>query len=77
LGMIVVDYLQLMKGKTKAESRQQEISDISRSLKALAKELNIPVHRRLTAQQERRGKQGMRPQLWTCANRVPLNRMRT
>lgn len=43
LGMLVVDYLQLMKGRTAVESRQQEISEISRSLKALAKELTIPV----------------------------------
>ncbi|ABK18857.1 replicative DNA helicase [Syntrophobacter fumaroxidans] len=42
LGMVVVDYLQLMRGK-ESERREQEISDISRSLKALAKELNIPV----------------------------------
>ena len=43
IGMIVVDYLQLMQGPKGVESRQQEISVISRSLKALAKELNIPV----------------------------------
>ncbi|HXF94851.1 MAG TPA: replicative DNA helicase [Gemmatimonadales bacterium] len=43
VGMIVVDYLQLMQGPGDAESRQQEISYISRSLKALAKELEIPV----------------------------------
>ncbi len=43
LGLLVVDYLQLMQGRTDAESRQQEISDISRSLKALAKELDIPI----------------------------------
>ena len=43
VGMIVVDYLQLMQGPKGVESRQQEISVISRSLKALAKELNIPV----------------------------------
>lgn len=43
IGLLVVDYLQLMQGPTDAESRQQEISYISRSLKALAKELNIPV----------------------------------
>ncbi|SNB46713.1 replicative DNA helicase [Geobacter sp. DSM 9736] len=43
IGMIVVDYLQLMRGGTNPESRQQEISEISRSLKALAKELNVPV----------------------------------
>ena len=41
--MIVVDYLQLMQGPRGVESRQQEISVISRSLKALAKELSIPV----------------------------------
>lgn len=41
VGLIVVDYLQLMRGR--ADSREQEISDISRSLKAMAKELDIPV----------------------------------
>lgn len=43
IGLIIVDYLQLMKGSSNPESRQQEISEISRSLKALAKELNVPV----------------------------------
>ena len=43
LGLVVVDYLQLMRGRSRTESREQEISDISRSLKALAKELNVPV----------------------------------
>jgi replicative DNA helicase len=43
LGMIVIDYLQLIRGPQSAENRQQEISAISRSLKALAKELQIPV----------------------------------
>jgi replicative DNA helicase len=43
LGLVIVDYLQLMKGRSQVESRQQEISEISRSLKGLAKELNIPV----------------------------------
>jgi len=44
LGMIIVDYLQLMSGsKSRSDSREQEISEISRSLKALAKELNVPV----------------------------------
>ena len=41
--MIVLDYLQLMQGPSGVESRQQEISEISRSLKALAKELSLPV----------------------------------
>lgn len=43
IGIIIIDYLQLMSGSGKNESRQQEISDISRSLKALARELNVPV----------------------------------
>jgi replicative DNA helicase len=43
LGLIMVDYLQLMRGRASAERRELEISEISRSLKALAKELNIPV----------------------------------
>lgn len=43
IGMVVVDYLQLMRGGASSESRQQEISEISRSLKALAKELSVPV----------------------------------
>ena len=41
--MIVLDYLQLMQGPARADSRQQEISEISRSLKALARELNVPL----------------------------------
>jgi replicative DNA helicase len=43
LGLILVDYLQLMRGHDDANNREQEISSISRSLKALAKELNVPV----------------------------------
>lgn len=43
LGLIVIDYLQLMQGRGRSESRQQEISEISRSLKILAKELNVPI----------------------------------
>ena len=43
LDIVMVDYLQLMSVKGKVESRQQEISQISRSLKAVAKELNVPV----------------------------------
>ncbi len=43
LKMIIIDYLQLMTGNGKSDSRQQEISDISRSLKALARELQVPV----------------------------------
>ncbi len=43
LSMIIIDYLQLMTGKGKGDSRQQEISEISRSLKSIARELNVPV----------------------------------
>jgi len=43
LGLIVLDYLQLMRGSGSRDSREQEISEISRSLKALAKELSVPV----------------------------------
>jgi replicative DNA helicase len=43
LALIIVDYLQLMRGSGAAQNREQEISEISRSLKALAKELNVPV----------------------------------
>jgi replicative DNA helicase len=43
LDLIVVDYLQLMSGSKRTESRQQEVSQISRELKSLAKELNVPV----------------------------------
>lgn len=43
LSIIIVDYLQLMRGRGNFERREQEISDISRSLKALAKELNVPI----------------------------------
>ncbi|MBU1656798.1 MAG: DnaB-like helicase C-terminal domain-containing protein, partial [Candidatus Omnitrophica bacterium] len=41
--MVIIDYLQLMRGSYRSESRQQEISEISRSIKALARELNIPI----------------------------------
>ena len=64
LDMIMVDYLQLMSVKGKIESRQQEISQISRGLKAIAKELNVPVLS--LSQLSRRPEQRMgdhRPQL--------------
>jgi replicative DNA helicase len=43
LGLIIIDYLQLMSARSRAENRQQEISEISRGLKALARELRVPV----------------------------------
>jgi replicative DNA helicase len=63
--MVVVDYLQLIQGPASAESRQQEISLISRSLKALAKELNLPVLAlsQLSRAPEQRTGDHKRPQL--------------
>ncbi|MDL2271498.1 replicative DNA helicase [Desulfovibrio sp. OttesenSCG-928-I05] len=43
VGLVIVDYLQLMRGNKRTDSREQEISEISRSLKAMAKELHVPV----------------------------------
>ncbi len=43
IGLVVIDYLQLMQGSGRSENRQQEVSEMSRSLKILAKDLNIPV----------------------------------
>lgn len=63
LGLVIIDYLQLMKGRGRSERREQEISEISRSLKALAKELSIPVIAisQLSRRTEERPRQ--RPQL--------------
>jgi replicative DNA helicase len=63
LGMVIIDYLQLMKGRSRVESRQQEISEISRSLKALAKELNIPVIAVSQLSRKTEERTGNRPQL--------------
>jgi replicative DNA helicase len=63
LGMVIVDYLQLMRGRARVESRQQEISEISRSLKALAKELTIPVIAVSQLSRKTEERTGNRPQL--------------
>ena len=65
VGMVIVDYLQLISGPLDAESRQQEISFISRSLKALAKELDVPVVAlsQLSRAPEQRTAEHKRPQL--------------
>jgi replicative DNA helicase len=61
--LIILDYLQLMRGSGFTESRQQEISDISRSLKALARELNVPVLAISQLSRAVEARQDHRPQL--------------
>lgn len=66
IGMIIIDYLQLMQGSDKAGNREQEISKISRELKMLAKELNVPVlalSQLSRAVETRGGDKGKIPQL--------------
>ena len=66
IGLIMVDYLQLMTGPANSENRQQEVSQISRGLKALAKELSVPVialSQLSRAPEQRTGDDKGRPQL--------------
>jgi replicative DNA helicase len=65
LGMVIIDYLQLMHGRYDAPSREQQISEISRSLKALAKELQVPVIAlsQLSREPEKREGNRKRPRL--------------
>lgn len=66
LGLVIVDYLQLMSGPASSENRQQEVSQISRGLKALAKELGVPVlalSQLSRAPEQRTGDDKGRPQL--------------
>jgi replicative DNA helicase len=63
LGLIIVDYLQLMSHHRRVDNRQQEIAEISRSLKLLAKELNIPVIAVSQLNRDPERRQDKRPQL--------------
>jgi replicative DNA helicase len=63
LGLVIVDYLQLMRGRSGMERREQEISEISRSLKALAKELDIPVLAISQLSRKAEDRPGRQPQL--------------
>ena len=64
LSLIVIDYIQMMRGVGRAESRQQEMAEISRSLKGLARDLNVPVIAlsQLSRKTEEKGREG-KPQL--------------
>ncbi len=65
LGLIVIDYLQLIRGTGRAESRQQEVAEISRLLKDLARSLQLPVVAlsQLNRRSEDKGRESNRPQL--------------
>ncbi|MEW6517524.1 MAG: replicative DNA helicase [candidate division FCPU426 bacterium] len=65
VGLIMIDYIQMMPGLGRTDNRQQEIAGISRSLKSLAKELRVPVLvlSQLSRAPESRGGEGRRPQL--------------
>ena len=63
VGLVIIDYLQLVSGRGRAENRQQEISEISRSLKAMAKELAVPVVALSQLSRAVESRQPPRPQL--------------
>ncbi len=65
LGLVVIDYLQLMRGGLRTENRQQEVSEISRGLKHLARSLDVPVIAlsQLSRRTEEKGRSDARPQL--------------
>ncbi len=65
LGLIVIDYLQLMSGSGRAENRQQEVAQLTRTLKIMAKELNLPIVllSQLSRAMEKRDKSSRRPML--------------
>ena len=79
LNIVIIDYLQLMSGSKKGggDNRQQEISDISRSLKALARELHAPVIALSQLSRACETRQDHRPMLSDLRESGPLSRMRT
>jgi len=77
LGLIVVDYIQLMRSGSYRESREQEISEISRSLKALAKELRVPVVALSQLNRKVEDRTNRRPQMADLENPALLNRTPT
>ena len=75
MGLVVVDYLQLMSSHTRVQSREQEISMISRGLKALAKELDVPVLALSQLSRAVESRTDKRPQLSDLRESGRLNRM--
>jgi replicative DNA helicase len=63
LHLLIIDYIQLMSGRGRFENRQQEVASISRALKGLAKELNIPVVALSQLSRATEGRADHRPQL--------------
>ncbi len=61
--LVIIDYMQLMRGRKNVDSREQEISDISRSLKAMAKELHLPVIALSQLSRRTEQREGNKPQL--------------
>ena len=78
LGLVIVDYLQLMSGRGRFENRNQEVSALSRGLKLLAKELNVPMMVLSQLSRAVETRQGdHRPQLSDFANRDRSSRTPT
>ena len=78
VGLIVIDYLQLMSGSGRAENRQQEIAQLTRTLKVMAKELDLPIvlySRSFRVQWKNAIRVQGGPCCPTCANRAPSSRM--
>ena len=64
LGLVIVDYLQLMKGNHRTDNREQEIAEISRTLKSIAKELSVPIMACAQLNRQLEGRQDKRPHLF-------------
>jgi len=77
LGVVIVDYIQLMTGRARAENRQVEVAEISRSLKILARELEVPVVALPSSPGTSRPAKTSARCSRTCANRVLSNKTPT
>ena len=77
LSLLVVDYIQLMSGRGRFENRTLELASISRSLKGLAKELNVPIVVLSQLSRAPEARYTIVPNSRTCASRAPSNRMPT